>query len=112
MIFETLNESNERGELLLVLHGMCHFHVRRDGQLTIREIIVQRGHQGHGIGRAMVQKLAVLGMEAGASSIFAKCPVDLPANGWYARLGFTLEWTETTPSGRRLNLWRMALPSN
>ena len=112
MIFETLNESNERGELLLVLHGMCHFHVRRDGQLTIREIIVQRGHQGHGIGRAMVQKLAVLGMEAGASSIFAKCPVDLPANGWYEAVGFTLEGTETTPSGRRLNLWRMALPSS
>lgn len=113
MIFETLNESNERGELLLVEHGMCHFHVRRDGQLTIREIIVQRGHQGHGIGRAMVQKLAVMGMEAGASSIFAKCPVDLPANGWYERQGFALEGTETTPSGRRLNLWRMKLqPSN
>ena len=112
MIFKTLNESNERGELLLVLHGMCHFHVRRDGQLTIREIVVQRGHQGHGIGRGMVQKLAVLGLEAGASSIFAKCPVDLPANGWYEAVGFTLEGTETTPSGRRLNLWRMALPSN
>ena len=112
MIFETLNESNERGELLLVLHGMCHFHVRRDGQITIREIIVQRGHQGHGIGRGMVQKLAALGLEAGATNLFAKCPVDLPANGWYAALGFALEGTEVTPSGRRLNLWRMALASS
>lgn len=107
MIFEALHGSNERGELLLVLHGMCHFHVRRDGQLTIREIIVQKGHQGHGIGRAMIQKLEVLALDAGATSLFAKCPANLPANGWYAALGFTLEGTETTASGRRLNLWRL-----
>ena len=112
MIFETLNESNDRGELLLVLHGMCHWHLRRDGQITIREIIVQRGHQGHGIGRSMVQKLEALGLEAGATSLFAKCPVDLPANGWYEAMGFALEGTETTPSGRRLNLWRLTLRPN
>lgn len=109
MIFETLNESNERGELLLVLHGMCHWHLRRDGQLTIREIIVQRGHQGHGIGRSMVEKLEALALEAGATSLFAKCPVDLPANGWYARLGFLMEGIETTRDGRELNLWRLTL---
>ena len=109
MIFETLNESNERGELLLVLHGMCHYHLRRDGQLTIREIIVQKGHQGHGIGRAMLQKLEALGLEVGATSIFAKCPVELAANGWYERVGFALEGTETTRSGRTLNLWRLNL---
>ncbi len=109
MIFETLNESNERGELLLVLHGMCHYHVRRDGQLTIREIIVQKGHQGHGIGRAMLQKLEALGLEVGATSIFAKCPAELAANGWYERVGFALEGTETTRSGRTLNLWRLNL---
>lgn len=107
MIFETLNESNERGELLLVDGGMCHFHARRDGQLTIREIIVQRGHQGHGIGRAMVQKLEVIALEAGASNIFAKCPADLPANGWYARMGFVQEGTEMTRTGKALNLWRL-----
>ncbi len=109
MIFETLSESNERGELLLVLHGMCHYHLRRDGQLTIREIIVQKGHQGHGIGRAMLQKLEAAALEAGVTSIFAKCPDDLPANAWYARMGFSLEGTERTRSGRRLNLWRLKI---
>jgi GNAT superfamily N-acetyltransferase len=109
MIFETLNESNERGELLLVLHGMCHYHVRRDGQLTIREIIVQRGHQGHGIGRGMLRRLEAAALDAGATSIFAKCPAELAANGWYAAMGFTLDGTETTRSGRTLNLWRLRL---
>ena len=55
MIFETLNESNERGELLLVDGGMCHYHLRRDGQLTIREIIVQHDRQGQGVGEPLRQ---------------------------------------------------------
>lgn len=40
MIFETLCESAKRDELILVDGGFCHWHLRRDGQLTIREIIV------------------------------------------------------------------------
>lgn len=112
MIFETLHESNERGELLIIERGMCHFHVRRDGQLTIREIIVQKDHQGRGVGRLMVNLLRRKARAAGATSLFAKCPVDLPANGWYEAMGFALEGTETTPSGRRLNLWRLTLRPN
>lgn len=104
MIFETLNESNERGELLLVNHGVCHWHLRLDGQLTIREIIVQRGHQGRGIGRMMIERLSH--DVPGALSLFAKCPAHLPANGWYERMGFVLEGTEATRTGKELNLWR------
>lgn len=109
MIFETLNESNERGELLLVDGGMCHWHLRRDGQVTIREIIVQKGRQGRGVGRGMVHHLAALALDTDATSIFAKCPVDLPANAWYERQGFALEGTETTRGGRELKLWRLTL---
>lgn len=106
MIFETLNESNERGELLLVDGGMCHWHLRRDGQLTIREIIVSKGRQRRGIGAYMLSELT--GVE-GATSIFAKCPEDLPSNGWYEYWGFHLEGTETTRTGKALNLWRYPL---
>ena len=109
MIFETLNESNERGELLLVDGGMCHYHLRRDGQLTIREIIVQHDRQGQGIGRVMLRQLEAVALAAGAASLFAKCPAELPANGWYERMGFALEGVEATRSGRRLNLWRMTV---
>lgn len=101
MIFETLYESAQRGELLLIDGGFCHWHLRRDGQLTIREIISTKP----GAGSAMLAKLR----EQPASSIFAKCPIDLKANDWYRRRGFELEQTETTKTGRQLNLWRLTL---
>ena len=100
MIFETLYDSAKRGELLLINGGMCHWHLRRDGQLTIQEIISTRP----GAGIEMLGRLLVV---PGALSIFAKCPADLPANTWYARRGFELEGVETSKSGRRINLWRL-----
>lgn len=100
MIFETLYESARRGELLLIDGGMCHWHLRRDGQLTIREIISTKP----GAGSAM---LDILKTTPGALSLFAKCPADLVANDWYQRRGFADESTETTPSGRVLRLWRL-----
>lgn len=102
MCFEQLYESSQRGELLLVDGGMCHWHLRRDGQLTIREIISTRP----GAGQAM---LACLRVAPGAACIVAKCPADLAANGWYARQGFRLAVTETARSGRVLNVWRLEL---
>jgi hypothetical protein len=76
--------------------------LRRDGQLTIREIISKRP----GAGSAM---LAILKGTPGALSLFAKCPADLPTNGWYARRGFVCEGQETAKSGRKINLWRLEL---
>lgn len=102
MIFETLWDSAQRGELLLIDAGFCHWHLRRDGQLTIREIISLRP----GAGSEMLAKLKAV---AGARSLFAKCPVELEANGWYARRGFELEGQEMTKTGRKLNLWRFTL---
>jgi len=106
VIFETLNESADRGELLLVDGGLCHWHLRRDRQLTIREILVLPERRGQGIGVAMLERLK---STPGASSVFAKCPVDLAANEWYRAMGFLREGTETTKTNRRLNLWRLKL---
>lgn len=104
MIFDALHASAQRGELLLVDGGLCHFHLRRDGQLTIREILVTR--PGRGIGAALLERLK--GVD-GARSIFAKCPADLEANAWYAKRGFAREGTERTRTGKPLNLWRLDL---
>lgn len=101
MIFETLHESAQRGELLLIDGGFCHWHLRRDGQLTIREIISTRP----GAGSEMLSQLK----RQPAESIFAKCPVELAANEWYRRRGFSLEGQQTTRTGRELNLWRLRL---
>ena len=102
MIFETLHDSAQRGELLLIDGGFCHWHLRRDGQLTIREIISTR----RGAGGEM---LDILRRTPGAMSLFAKCPADLPANAWYERRGFVCEGEGTTRTGRRLKLWRFRL---
>jgi len=104
VIFETLNEAAERGELLLVNGGLCHWHLRLDGQITIREIIVLPHLRRRGIGTMMLEKLKAI---EGAICIFAKCPCDLPANHWYANHGFMGEGIETTKTGRRLQLWRL-----
>lgn len=106
MIFETLNESAERGELILVDGGLCHWHLRRDGQLTIREILVLPDRQRQGIGSTILERLKAV---PGAIDIFAKCPGDLSANSWYARMGFQCEGIETTKSGRVMSLWRLPL---
>lgn len=102
MIFETLHDSAQRGELLLVDGGFCHWHLRRDGQLTIREIISTRT----GAGAQMLRRLEAA---PGATSLFAKCPASLPANAWYSRRGFHVERAERTGSGRMLLCWRKSL---
>lgn len=102
MIFETLHDSSERGELMLVDGGMCHWHLRRDGQLTIREIISTR----RGAGSQMLNRLCWI---PGATSLYAKCPSNLDANEWYSRRGFVLESIEITKTGRRLQCWRLPL---
>lgn len=101
MIFETLYESSKRGELFLIDGGFCHWHLRCDGQLTIREIISIIP----GTGSKMLEYLK----HKGALSIFAKCPIELESNEWYRKNGFELEGQETTKTGRKLNLWRLKL---
>ncbi len=105
MIIETLYESMERDEVILIEGGFCRWHLRKDGQLTIREILVIRALRGQGIGSKMLDILK----QQPASSIFAKCPGSLQANHWYDKKGFELEVTETTKSGRKLNHWRLLL---
>lgn len=104
MIFEALSESAQRGELLLVEGGMCRWHLRRNGQLTIHEILAHP--PGQGVGTRM---LATLRQTPGASCIVAKCPADLPSNLWYAARGFALVRSETARSGRGVNTWRLDL---
>ena|SRR3972149_190501 len=102
MIFEILYESSKRGELLLINGGFCHWHWRQNGQLTIREIIST--HPGAGN-----EMLTYLKQVPGTISIFAKCPVELEANIWYAKRGFIQEAQEITRTGRLLNHWRLYL---
>lgn len=102
MIFETLHESSQEGELMLVDGGMCHWHLWQDDQLTIREIISYRP----GAGSQMLERLR---LTPGATSLFAKCPAGLEANAWYSKRGFYVERMEVTKTGRKLLRWRLDL---
>ncbi|HEY3281377.1 MAG TPA: GNAT family N-acetyltransferase [Armatimonadota bacterium] len=106
MIFEALSEAADRGELLLVDGGICHYHLRRDGQITIREILVlpERRHQG--IGTAMLEHLRQV---PGAVCIRAWMPSDLPARRWYEEHGFVEKDRKRSGAGRSLTLWHLDL---
>ena len=102
MIFETLYESAKKGELLLIDGGFCHWHLRRDGQLTIREIIATR----KGAGKEM---LSALMQTPGAICLVARCPSDLAANEWYVKQGFELNLILSSGRGRVINEWKLPL---
>jgi len=82
--------------------GFCNFHHRRDGQTTIYEIATTR--HGEGWGRLLFYRVLCSAIERGCNIIVAKCPVDLPSNGFYERLGFELSAIEQGRK-RQLNRW-------
>lgn len=100
MIFAALSEAAEKGELLLVGGGLCHFHQRKDRTVTIREILVLPTYRRRGIGRRLVERACNDAVKA-----VARCPADLPSNGFWKQLGFQLMKTETTRTGRKVNVW-------
>ena len=104
MIFESLHDSNEHGELLLLDGGYCRWHRRRDNTITIYEILSQRP----GVGAAMLARL----IAENPAAITARCPADLPSNEWYRRRGFICILSVPTRSGRMLNTWRLDLANN
>lgn len=104
MNFEALWIASKAGELLLLEDGFCHWHLRRDGQVTIHEIISQRP----GTGSEMLEFLKGI---PDAECLVAKCPQDYESNKWYAKKGFKcIGVEETRTTGRKINVWRMDLP--
>ena len=105
MIFLALQDSAQRGELILIEGGYCRWRMRKDGQITILEIISLR----KGAGSEMLEMLKKEGKKKKAYSIFAKCPAILPANEWYKKRGFVSEGEEKVRSGSIVYLWRLEL---
>lgn len=91
--------------------GFVCFHHRRDGWTTIRELCVAEPHRCRGIGPALVAAVQDDALRVGQEGIRLKCPLDLPANGFYAQLGFTRVALE---EGKRrpLAVWEKRLPQS
>jgi hypothetical protein len=91
---------------MLINGGLCRWHLRRDGTITIREILSTKP----GAGRLMLRRLGALARRLQASAIVARCPADLKeANKWYHKMGFCLERTLKAKTGRRLHEWHCRL---
>ena len=97
MIFAALSEAADRGELILVRDGMLRWHLRRDGVVVIREILVLPFRRGTKVGRAMLAELAE---KNPGRLIRARCPGAYESNGFWRRMGFTLAATE-----KGVNVW-------
>lgn len=100
-----LSDAQRRGELYVVRAnqgacGFCHFHLRRDGWVTVYEVCVHARWRGMGAGRLLIDAVR------GVGPVGLKCPVDQAANDFYAHLGFQHGGTERGKR-RRLNLWRI-----
>jgi len=83
--------------------GFVVFHHRRDSQTTLYLIAVREKRKG--IGKALVMAVIDDARRKGKEFIQLKCPVNLPANEFYKRLGFVLERVDEGKR-RKLNVWR------
>jgi len=104
--------AQERRLLVAVLDGkvigFVHFRCCRDGHATIYEIAVLPEHRQRGIGRALVEVVVQEAALRGCVVLQLKCPIDLSANEFYRRVGFTEAGIE---EGKRrpLRIWRRRL---
>jgi GNAT superfamily N-acetyltransferase len=96
MIFAALSEAADRGELLLISGGLCRFHLRLDGVVVIREILILPEARHRGLGRCLIE--AVAARHPGAV-IRAVCPPGYDANDFWPRLKFRLV------TGAKANTW-------
>ena len=83
-------------------------HRRRGDETALYTIGVACSFQRQGIGRLLVERLCESCRSSRRCAIVLRCPENLPANAFYARLGF--QRISVEPGRRRpLVLWRLTL---
>jgi len=84
--------------------GVLHYHHRLDSTTTIRQVVVKEEVRQTGLGRALVQALEEECQLRRQQLLRLKCPIDLPANGFYSQLGFQRVAVESSRQ-RPLVVW-------
>lgn len=110
---QSLQRAIDRDEVLVAsrggsLVGFCQLYRRADGVLSIYHIAVAKPYQGEGIGRQLLERVRADATTSHVSVIRLKCPMDLPANGFYDRVGFTNVRVEPGVV-RPLNVWQQRI---
>jgi ribosomal protein S18 acetylase RimI-like enzyme len=114
---QSFEESAAKGELLIAVShdiekrvlGFVRFHRRRDSTATIYEIATAYEARGGGIGRALILQLRDHCLEKKLKRIRLLCPVELPANDFYAAMGFERTQSRSL-SGRKRPLYEWQWP--
>ncbi len=106
-------DSCKRNELFVAkicgqVKGFVRFHHRRDHLTTLYEIATTPEARNKGVGRQLIKALIADCQEIGSRCINLSCPVELPANRFYEKLGF-VRWCRRSHPGksRPLNEWSL-----
>lgn len=78
-------------------------------QTAVYYLCVHSTYRKHGIGKRLMEAVAVDARLFGNKGITLKCPNQLPANHFYQSIGYTLGGSETDQEGGRLNVWTLSL---
>jgi GNAT superfamily N-acetyltransferase len=97
VIFAALSEAADRGELFLCESGLCRWHLRRDGVVVVRELLVLPAARRKGVGSALVARVAAANPGA---LLRARCPAAYEANRFWEALGFRVAACEAG-----VNVW-------
>ncbi len=86
--------------------GFVEYHHRKDRQTTLYHIAVRVNYRRKGVGRLLITTLVAEAREREKKSIQLKCPLDLAANRFYYRMGFSRIGIELGER-RRLAVWEL-----
>jgi len=86
-----------------------HNPLTEDKHTTIYYLCTDSTIRRHGIGKRLMEAVAVDARLYGNKRITLKCPTQLPANHFYQSVGYTLEGSETDHEGGRLNVWTLSV---
>lgn len=91
-----------------VVGFVIYRHRKLDTQTTLSEICVTQERRGHHIGKKLIDALVEDCIKKSRAFIQLKCPIDLPANEFYRKLGFKLIAIEDGKK-QQLNVWQLLI---
>lgn len=111
---QTFIDSANKHELLVAkisgqVKGFVRFHHRRDRLTTLYEIATAPEARNMGIGRKLVDALITDCQTVDSRCIKLSCPVELPANQFYEKLGF-IRLSHRSRPGKNRPLYEWTLP--